>query len=184
MTALATSADVVADLGRALTTIEAAKVASALDKASALIRDETRRLFEADTFVVRRKVRDGKVVLDNPESVNSVVEVSEDGSESTLTGYVLRGSVLYGLGCDKWVEIDYDSVGSVPDELVTITAAIAARNITTTAPEGAESYTVTRGPFSESASFSEATDSASALPSEMKVIRKYALARSGPVSQL
>lgn len=184
MTALATSTDVVADLGRALTTVEAAKVDAALDKASALVRDETGRKFEADTFVVRRRVRGGMVTLDDPNTVNSVVEVDSEGAETALTGYALRGSTLYGLGCDKWVEVDYDSLGTVPAELKTIVAAIAARNITASAPEGAESYTVTRGPFSESASFAEPTDSVSALPSELKVIRRYALRRSGPVTQL
>jgi len=185
VTALATSDDVEAVLGRTLTAEESAKVGAALDKASALVRAETGRFFEADTYTVRRKVRDRKVAsLDDPTSVSEVVAVDGDGNETAVTGYTLRNGVLYGLGCDRWVEITYVSAGDVPSEIVTEVAALAAANITASAPEGAESYTVTRGPFSESASFAEATDSLAPTPSSLAVIRKYALRLTGPVSQL
>lgn len=184
MTALATSTDVEAALGRTLTTAESARVGSLLDKASALVRAESGRLLEAGTYTVKRRVRGGKVVLDDPTTVSEVVRVDGGGTETALTGYTLRGSTLYGLGCDRWVEVTYVSAGDVADELVTVTAALAARGLTASAPEGAQSWTVTRGPFSESASFSEPSDSLAPTPSELATIRRFGLRRSGPVTQL
>jgi hypothetical protein len=184
MTALAVSSDVEGVLGRTLTTEEAAKVDAALAKASAWVRAETGRFFEAGTYTVRRKTRNRRVVLDDPVSVASVEVVDSDGTATAVTGWVLRGSVLYGLGCEGWVEVEYASAGTVPEPLVGVVAAMAARNLTASAPEGAESYTVTRGPFTESASFGESTDSVATTPSEAAIVRRYALRRSGSVSLL
>lgn len=183
MTALATSTDVVADLGRALTAAESAKVGAALDKASALVRAETGRFYEADTFTVRRKVSGGKVTLDDPTSVTTVTEVDCDGNATNLSGYTLRGATVYGLGCDRWVEVEYDCAGTIPAALVTVVAAMAGRSITASAPEGVESYTVTRGPFTESASYGATSDSVAATPSELAIIRRHRL-RPGALNLL
>lgn len=184
MTALATSDDVEAELGRTLTAGETAKVDAALDKASAWVRAETGRFLAADTFTVRRKVRAGRVELDDPTSVTSVAEIDYSGTPTDVTGWTLRGSTLHGLGCAGWVEVEYVSAGTIPEALVGVTAAIAARGITSSAPEGAESYTITRGPFSESASFAEGVDSGAVTPSEAAVVRRHALRRAGAVSLL
>lgn len=186
MTALATSTDVEAELGRTLTTAEAAKVDAALDKASALVRAETGRKFEAGTYTVRRKVRRGRVVLDAPATVTSVIAVDGDGTVTAITGAILRteDETVYNLGCDRWVEITYTTAGEVPAELVPVVAALAAANITSGAPEGVQSYTVTKGPFSESATFAEPTDSLAPTPSILSVIRRHKLRRPGPISSL
>ena len=184
MTALATSSDVAAELGRTLTTEESAKVDAALEKASAWVRAETGRFFEADTYTVRRKPRGGKVRLDDPTSVTSVSAIANDGTASTVTGWTLRGDTLYGLTCDSWVEVEYVSAGTVPGALISVVAAIVGRAITSDAPEGAESYTITRGPFSESASFAEGVDSGAVLGTESSIVRRHKLRRSGSVSQL
>lgn len=196
MTALAASTDVEAVLGRTLTANESAKVDAALDKASALVRSETGRLFESGSHTVRRRIREGRVKLDDATAVTEVVSVDDDGNADTLADYAFRSPYIYGLGgyasqnrfsgygCFAWVEVTYTSAGTVPDELVTVVASMAARNVTASAPEGAESYTVTRGPFSESASFSTSSDSVSATPTELAIIRRHALTRGGPVKSL
>ena len=185
MTALATSSDVTAVLGRTLTTAETAKLSAALDAASAAVREVTGRKYESDSFTVRRRVRsDGIITLDAPESVSSVNQINSDGSATELTGFTLRGDKVYGLGCAGWVEVEYDSDGEVPDEVVGVTASMAARLLTTDTPDGATSYTITKGPFTESASFDAPTESVSPSVSELRILRRYALARTSTLSTL
>lgn len=185
MTALATQSDVETAIGRTLTTAEAAKAAGALARASALVRAITDRKFEAGTYTVRRKVRAGRVTLDSPATVTGVNEVNDDGSVTSVTGYTLRGSVVYDLGtCERWVEVTYTTAGTIPAEVVAITAAMAGRDITANRPQGATSYTITRGPFAESASFEDASDSVEPTSSEAKILARYAVRRAGAVSLL
>lgn len=185
MTALATQADVVTSIGRALTTAEAAKAAGALDRASALVRAATDRKFQAGTFTVRRKVRGGRVALDSPATVTAVDGVNDDGSVTAVTGYTLRGSTVYDLGaCEVWVEVTYTTAGTIPAEIVTVTAAMAGRDILADRPQGATSYTITRGPFAESASFEDGSDSVEPTSSEAKILARYAMRRAGAVSLL
>jgi hypothetical protein len=183
MTALATSTDVEAVLGRTLTSPEAAKVDSALASASAAVREVTGRRYEAGTFTVRRRVRNGTVTLDAPASVTGVNDIDSNGTATALTGFTLRGFTVYNLaGCH--VEVTYTSLGEIPDEVVSVTAGIAARLLTTDTPDGATSYTITKGPFTESASFDSATESVSPSVSELKILRRYALTRPGTLSLL
>jgi hypothetical protein len=63
MTDLATSADVVARLGRPLTTVEAARIGALLRDASASVRNYMRQEVTETTTTVRLRVRNGKVRL-------------------------------------------------------------------------------------------------------------------------
>ena len=186
MVALATQADVESDevLGRTLTSAEQAKVGSALDKASDYVRSETGRRFEAGTYTVTRYARGGKVRLDSPATVTAVNLIDSLGTATVIdaTTYTLRGGVLYGLPYSGQYEVTYTSTGDVPPELVRVVAAMAARDITEDKPQGATSYTVTKGPFTESASFDAPTDSVMPTPSEARIIRRFAARRSGSVS--
>jgi hypothetical protein len=181
MAAMAIRADVEAEIGRALSSAEAAKVDAALESASDYVRAETNRKWAAGTYTVRRRVRGGRVALDAPATVTVVSAVDRLGGTSAVTDYTLRGSTLYGLGCG-WVEVTYTTAGTVPDELKRIVAAMAARDITEDRPQGATSYTVAKGPFTESASFDEPQDSAEPTRAEAKIIRRYALGNLGATS--
>lgn len=179
MTALAASEDVEAVLGRTLTADESARIGAILDAASAAVREATGRKYEAGTHTVRRKVRGGKVRLDAPATVTDVVEVDCDGNETTLTGHTLRDDTVYGLGCAGWVEVTYTTLGDVPDDLVAVVASMAARDLTTATPSGATGYTITKGPFTESATFDSPTEAIEPTPAEARVIRRYALPKPG-----
>jgi hypothetical protein len=184
MTALATSADVVAVLGRALTAAETAKVDASLAKASTTARRLTGRLYEAGTYTVERKVRQGRPVnLDDAATVTLVNAINCDGTATELTGYTLRGSRLYGLTAIN-VEVTYTTTGGVPQDVVDVVASMAARDLTNDVPGGATSYSVTKGPFSESASFDSPTEAIEPEPTEAATLARYALRRSGPISSL
>lgn len=181
MVALATATDVANELGRALTSQETAEVAVALDSASDYVRTVTGRKFEAGTYTVRRRACGGRVWLDSPATVTGVVSVDSAGLTTAVTGFRLRGSTLYGLG-DGWVEVTYATAGTIPADIRRVVAAMAARDITEDRPQGATSYTVTKGPFSESAQFEEPTDSIEPTRAEAKVLAKYGARRFGSVS--
>lgn len=190
MTALAVQADVVTALGRTLTAAEVTALTGALAKASSVVRAVTGRRYEAGTFTVKRRVRCAAVQLDEPSTVTAVKRVSTAGTETTLTGWVLRGDTVYGINCAGWVEVTYTVTAPTPPavlppaEVVEVAARIAGRILTTFAPEGAESWTVTRGPFTESATFSDATDSATPTVSDLQILGRYALRREGPLTSL
>lgn len=148
MTALATSTDVAAVLGRALTADESARVAAELDKASAYVRAKTRRAFAAGPHTVLRRVRDsGTITLDAPSSVASVSAVDCDGSLDVLSGWVLRGLKVYGLPARAWVEVVYTASATVPAALISLTAELATTGLANTITPGLKS--ITKGPFSE-----------------------------------
>ncbi len=129
MAALATRPDVEVDIGRALTAEESSRVERVLDRASAYVRAQTGRRYQAGATTVRRRVRDGRIVLDDPTSVQAVREVNTGVAATTLIGWILDGDAVLGLdGC--WVEVDYTSAGDVPTEIRDVTAALAGRLLT------------------------------------------------------
>lgn len=152
MTALADDSDVVAALGRALSTEEAARADSLILLASAAVENETGYRFAPDTYTVERRVRNGKVKI--PAAVASVTTVKaidqHDGAETLLvlgTDYTRRGSTLYGLSA-CWVEVVFVVTAAVPDVIVALVASIVANTIVTGATAAVSS--VTAGPFSTS----------------------------------
>lgn len=152
MTALATSPDVEAALGRTLTTEEADRVDSLILLASAAVSNEAGYRFAPDTYTIERRVRNGKVKI--PATVASVTSVKAidqcDGSETLLvlgTDYTRRGSTLYGLS-DCWVEVVFVVTADVPDVIVALVASIVANTVVTGATAAVS--TVTAGPFTTS----------------------------------
>jgi hypothetical protein len=183
MTALATSTDVEAVIGRTLTAAEDAQIESALDAASAAVREATGRKYEAGTFTVRRKVRNGSVDLDAPATVTGINDIDSNGTATAVTGYTLRGSTVYNVaGCN--VEVTYTSAGLVPDEVVKVCAEMAAHKLSSEVPDGATWWSVTKGPFTESATFAAASDAGKPTYAHSKILRRYALARSAGLSML
>lgn len=186
MTALATSADVEAVLGRTLTADESARVTGELDKASAYIRAETRRPFDAAEVTVERKVRDnGTVTLVDADTVSVVTEVGCDGTATTLTGWTQRGNKVYRLAPRATVEVTHTRSANVPEALVSLCAQLAAAGLTSEAETGVQSQTITKGPFTESFSYGAGGHDAYALDAtQSSVLRAHSRPRVGSVSLL
>lgn len=187
MAALATSDDVVTVLGRALTDDESARVGAELDKASAFIRAETRRPFDATEVTVSRKVRDnGTVLLVDADTVSAVVEVDCDGDATTLDAadWTQRGSKVYGLTPRRWVEVTHTRDATVPAELVDLCAQIATVGLASDVKPGVESQTVTKGPFSESYTFRDGATSSLLSADQVAVLRRHSRPKIGSVPLL
>jgi hypothetical protein len=150
MTALATSEDVEAAIGRTLTADEITRAdENLIPLASAYVQDWTGFRFAPGEYTVGRLARHGRVVL--PASVATVDEVREidqcDGSVTTLTlttDYTVRGRTVYGLG-SAFVEVDFTVTDAVPVEIVALVAGIAAGSLAGP-PVGASQESA--GPFS------------------------------------
>lgn len=177
MAALATSADVEAQLGRSLTSDEEERVDALLRSASARARIRTRRNFTPGTYTVTRKVDyKGRVRL--PETVASVTSVSavySDGTDDELDedAWTLRGNVLYGLGYWCEVEVTYVVSEDVPEEIVDAVAAIVANGIGTSDP-GVQSETI--GGFTI-----RYRDGTTAVTTEAEIFDRWAAPSLGPI---
>lgn len=181
MTALATSSDVVAVLGRALTADETARVGSELDKASAFVRAETRRPFDPAAVTVSRKVRDsGTVLLVDAAVVSAIVGIDCDGLASTITGWTQRGSKVYGLAPRTIVEVTHTRSADIPEALVSLVAQLAATGLASTIKPGVKSTTV--GPFSES--YEEGAHGYTLSVDQSSVLRAHSRPRLGSVTLL
>lgn len=187
MAALATSADVVTVLGRALTADESNRVDAELDKASAFIRAESRRPFDATEVTVARKVRDnGTILLVDADTVSAVVAVDCDGEATTLAtdDWTQRGSKVYGLTPRTWVEVTHTRDATVPAELVDLCAQIVAAAIVSDVKPGVESQTVTKGPFSESYTFRDGSTTSLLSADQVAVLRRHSRPKIGSVPLL
>jgi len=156
---LATSTDVVAVLGRALTSSEVLRVEPILDKASELFRRRARQTFSNGTSTVRLKVNGGRVYLPQ-RPVTAVASVVDDAgvvvtytlADQWLTLNTVLGDKFYG--SDAFVTVAYTH-GGVP-ELVRLCIADVARQVLTidaNAQVGVSQHAETRGPFTESSSY-------------------------------
>lgn len=177
MTALATSADVEAQLGRSMTSAEEERVEAVLRAASVRARIRTGRNFTPGDYTSERSVRRGRVTL--PEAVATVTEVRgvySDGTTQVIDSdaWTLRRNTLYGLTCWCLVEIDYTVSADVPEEIVDAVAAIAATRLENPSAGGAaESETV--GPFTI-----RYRDGSTALVTESEVFARWAVL-PGPI---
>ncbi|MDF2578441.1 MAG: putative bacteriophage protein [Microbacterium sp.] len=153
-TALATSEDVVAALGRALTTSEATGVDAKLAKASELFRDEARRNFTPGRRTTRLKVHGDEVLL--PESPVVTIHAVTDDAGAAVT-YTRFGTMLT-VACrsQSFVRVDY-SFGSdtVPELVKTTVAEMVARtyDVDKRARAGMTQFQKTAGPFQEGGQF-------------------------------
>ena len=158
---LASESDVVAAMGRALTSEESAKVGAILDKASELFRLRSGQQFTAGTSDVLLRVTADRIVLPQ-RPVVSVESVQYDRLavdpilvypiqfelyKSRLTVYYVRSGEL--------VRVKYTHGGEVPD-LVRLTVAEVAKkvlSISKKAQAGMVQSSSTEGPFSDSATY-------------------------------
>lgn len=152
-TSLASLEDVVALLGRDLTTAEEGRATAVLAKASALFRREAGQTFTPGSSRVRLKVNGGRVYL--PERpVVDVTSVTDD--DDSAVEFTRRGQWLDTCRrSHEFVTVAYDHGGEVPD-LVRWTLAEIAKKILTLAPEaeqGAASVSRTAGPFAENVTY-------------------------------
>jgi len=147
---LATSDDVVASLGRALTPTETARVGAILDKASEVFRFRSGQRFTAGTSTVRLKVNGGRVHLPQHPAV-SVATVTDDAG-ATVPFTVFGQWLSVGLSSDMFVTVEYDHGGEVPDVVRLSLADHAARALLIPLPAlaGVTQHSETMGPFAES----------------------------------
>lgn len=185
MAALASNADVEAVIGRSLTSEEEERIDYLLGLASREARRLMRgRHFEAGSYTVARKVRNGRVQLpDLPESVDEVRVLYSDGTDEVLDveGYTVRGSVIYGLGLWCEVEVDYTTTETAPDDVVQAVASAAARGVLE-APGNPAIESETVGAYS--VRYRETGATSTALPYERAVFSAYATPALGPVRVL
>ena len=150
---LASSEDVVAALGRELTSLEGARVGVILDKASELFRLHSGQQFTEGRSTQRLKVNGRKVRL-TQRPVTAVVSVKDDdGNEYEYTR--LDSVLTIDLRSHSFVRVAYEHGGEVPD-LVRMTIADVAKmvlSIGTKAVEGHSQYAETTGPFTESGTY-------------------------------
>ena len=150
---LATSTDVAASIGRALTALETARVGAILDKASELFRDRSGQRFAPGTSTVRLKVNAGRVYLPQ-HPVVAVTTVTDD--DGTAVEYTLLDQWLtLERRSDQFVNVSYSHGGTVP-ELVRLTIADIARKVLTIDPSaatGMSQHSRTTGPFTEYAMY-------------------------------
>ncbi|MCC2031826.1 hypothetical protein [Microbacterium allomyrinae] len=153
-TPLATSENVVAALGRALTASEQQGVDAKLAKASELFRDAARRTFTPGRRTMRLKIHGDEVRL--PEiPVVTVHTVTDDAGAAV--GYSLFENVLTVAHCSQaFVRVDY-SFGSVtvPELAKTTVAEMVARtyDVDKRARAGMTQFQQTAGPFQEGGTF-------------------------------
>jgi len=149
---LASSADVVAALGRDLTSDESARVGAILDKASELFRHRSGQQFTAGTSLVRLKVTADYVDLPQ-RPVVSVQSVTQDVAGGATISHDLFQSrlTLHGVHAGTMVRVAYTHGGAIPD-LVRLTFADVAKKILSIdarAATGLTQFSETNGPFTE-----------------------------------
>ncbi len=153
---LASRVDVVALLGRGLTSEEAARVNGILDKASELFRRRSGQEFTSGTSLVRLKMTANYVDLPQ-RPVVSVQSVTQDVAGGAAIAYDLFQSrlTLHGMHAGAMVRVAYTHGGDVPD-LVRLTIADVARKvllIDRNAVTGATQHSETTGPFTEQSTY-------------------------------
>jgi len=153
-TPLATSEDVVAALGRALTDSEAAQAEAALRQASELFRTAAGRQFTPGRKLTRLKVNGGEVRL--PQSpVTEVHSVTTDDG-APLSYRSFQSTICVDLLSHRFVRVDYSFGDAIIPELVAGTVAgMVARvfSLDGRAKAGLTQYQTTTGPFSGGGTF-------------------------------
>lgn len=186
--ALATTDDVAAALGRALTEAEEPRSESLLETASAAVEMAAGGYrFAPGEYVVTRVPRRKVRIPAKVDSVESVTLVDDFGAETVLTAWTLRGSTVYGvlpyrasqthfdLGepCSLEVEIAFTVTEDVPAAVVSIVAGIVAATISAP-PVGATSEGA--GPFS--ISYADSSGRVWLSTSDRAILAKYRTPRS------
>jgi hypothetical protein len=178
VTKLASSADVVAALGRNLTTSETARVDAILDKASELFRREAGQTFTAGSSTNRLQVRLGEVWLPKRPvaTVTSVYDAADD-THTELTYTRFEHTLTLTSGNPRWVVVAYTHGGTVPD-IVRLCVADVARKVLEIDPnaaQGRSQFTRTAGPFTESSTYATWAQGGQTMlaPDDVKLARSF-----------
>lgn len=180
---LATSADVVAALGRALTSDESAKVGAILDKASELFRGRSGQQFTSDTSTVRVRNRAGIVTLPQRPAVSITSVVDDDGA--VLVYKFTTKSQITVSSTEKYVTVTYSHGGAVPD-MVRLTVAEIAKKVLSISPDAAKGITAsmhTTGPFTDQESYATWAQGGQTMlsPSDDLIALSYRIPVAGPI---
>ena len=149
---LATSADVVAALGRALTSDESARVGAILDQASEAFRRRSGQKFTASTNVVRLKVDGGRIYLTQRPVVAVTTVVDDAGVPVPYTRVGQWLTLTTYADATTFLTVSYTAGGTVPDDVRLCVADIARRVLLVAdeALEGRTQFAHTEGPFTDS----------------------------------
>lgn len=181
---LASAADVVAALGRALTSGETAKVGAILDKASELFRARSGQQFTAGTSTVRIRNRAGVVSL--PQRPVTAVSAVVDDDGETLTFDWDDGSFQFVVSSsEKYVTVTYTHGGAVPD-LVRLTVAEITKKVLEVSPHAAAGMSSSMrisGPFTDQESYATWAQGAQTMlsPSDDAIALSYRVPIAGPI---
>jgi hypothetical protein len=133
VTALAKPDDVAIALQRDLTSAEEDASEGLIELASSAVEAATQRLFAPGTYTVTRRVPlTTSRRLRLPGKASTVTSVSSvdpyDGTLTAISGYTLRNSTIYGLGCHggQEVEVTFVVTEEVPAEIVALVAGVVA----------------------------------------------------------
>lgn len=152
-TPLASALDVEALLGRDLTSSEAWQVDALLEQASALFRKAAGRDFTPGRYANRLKVNGGEIRL--PNSPVTVIHSVTDDDGNAIDYTTFGSTVTTCLRSHRFVHVDYEGGGEVPDLVTKTVAGMVSRlfNVDARAKAGMSQFQETTGPFSEGGTF-------------------------------
>jgi len=171
VSALATAADVAAQLQRPLTDAEQAAVGAMLDAASARFRAEAWRPdgWTDGVSTARLKVNGGDVYLPEPlaDDPDTPVQVVDDHGQPvahTLAGQWLRGVPLPS---SEFVTVTYQHQGDIPDDVRQAVAGMVSRVFAADplARSGVSQVQRTDGPYNRGISYANWAQGGQILPS-------------------
>lgn len=175
-TPLADDADVVAVLGRALTSEESARVGAILLKASELFRIESRQQFTPGRSTVRLKSNGGLLYLEQ-RPAGEIFSVVDDND--LPVSYKQRGQWLETcLRSHEFATVDYAHGSDDVPAMVRLTIAEIAKKVLMIPKEAAIGVTQTsetKGPFTESYTYAAWAQGAQTMlaPADIVIARKF-----------
>ena len=182
--ALATPADIVNRLGRALTDTEANRVAALLEDASAAVQDYVQQTFTAGTSTVILTPVRGRVTLAQ-RPVTSITSVKDqDGNDIPYTWYsgetvllsATDGDVQLDLDGTAWdqepVTVIYTHGGTVPQSIVAVVCSVVLRALGRTPLESGVMQQSIAG-YSETIGPVGAAGPVGLLPEEKALLERY-----------
>lgn len=183
---LATQQDVEAALGRDLTAAEEAKVDAILDKASELFRLAAGQQFTPGSSTVRVRARKGVITLPQ-RPVTDVLSVTTDAGDDVGFGWESGFQFTADTGT-RWVRVEYEHGGTVPDVVRLCIADIAKTVLTISgdAASGVVQLQETAGPFSRHATYAAWAQGAQTrlAPDDKALAESFRIPIAGPISNV
>lgn len=193
MAALATEAEVDSRLGRALNSVELARVPSLLTDASAAVRGYTGQQFDLATTTARLRVRRGKVVLPQRPVVDVTAVEDTDGNEVSFTWLGDDRVDLSAHPLNEWeieprrygltmVDVTYEhGYEAVPADIVAVVTNVVLRSLGRDPEAGGVSQEAIAG-YSYTVGSVGAAGALGFLPDERVVLDRYR--RSGSTAMV